>query len=144
MIPPATPVMQPMTIANQKGYPMVNVFCRPAIVKNAKPKVSNTNHALSNRFIIFLDMIAKTNANAVKSRYRISVVQNGETPSITSRIVPPPIATVKPHTYPPNQSKCFAAACLIPDIAKANVPKVSIITCNVCTSCGSLYVIKLD
>ena len=58
------------------------------------------------------------------------VIQNGVTPSIMSRSVPPPIATAIPHTKPPNQSKCFAAAWRIPDMANANVPRNSITLSN--------------
>ena len=57
------------------------------------------------------------------------VIQNGVVPSMTSRMVPPPMATAMPQTYPPNQSKFFAAACLIPEMAKANVPRNSMTCC---------------
>ena len=59
--------------------------------------------------------------------YMDEVIQNGVTPSITSRIVPPPMATAMPQTNPPNQSKCLAAACLMPDTTNVNVPSTSII-----------------
>ena len=55
----------------------------------------------------------------------MEVIQKGTVPSITSRMVPPPMATANPQTNPPNQSKCLFAAMRIPEMAKANVPTTS-------------------
>ena len=97
------------------------------MVKRAKPKVSKTNHALSNFFRYFEKTIVKKRAAKEQVIYMGVVIQKGVIPSITSRTVPPPMATAKPQTNPPNQSYCFDAACLIPDMAKAKVPITSII-----------------
>lgn len=71
--------------------------------------------------------MTNTCATMVQMIYNGEVIQNGGSPSMTSRMVPPPIATAKPQTKPPNQSSCLAAACRIPEIAKANVPRISMI-----------------
>ena len=90
--------MQPIIIATQKGYPKAIVFCNPAIVNKAKPKVSNANQALSNRRIRRPNKMTKSNAAAVQRTYIVFVIQKGVAPSIKSLMVPPPIATANPHT----------------------------------------------
>ena len=118
--------MHPIIIATQKGCPKSKLFCIPAMVNRANPNVSNTNHVFFKRSIYLEKAITMQSAIAVHIIYMELVIQKGVAPNIISRIVPPPMATAIPHTYPPNQSNRFAAACLIPEIAKAKVPRNSI------------------
>ena len=67
-------------------------------------------------------------------------IQNGFTPNIRSRIVPPPIAVAIPTIQAPKTSKCFADAKRIPEIAKAKVPMNSMTTKDV----GSLRVVPIS
>ena len=78
---------------------------------------------LSRRLNDFAKTMTNTCAITVHIIYMDEVIQKGVTPSITSRIVPPPIATAMLHTKPPSQSKCFAAACLMPEMAKSESTK---------------------
>ena len=64
--PPAEPVIQPMMMATQKGWPMASVFCIPAMVKRASPNVSKTNHALSRRLTYLAKIMTESWARAVQ------------------------------------------------------------------------------
>ena len=110
MTPPAEPVMQPMMMATQNGCPMARLFWMPAMVKSARPKVSKTNQAFLSGSIHLPKKTTVSRATPVHIKYIGVVIQKGIVPSMTSRIVPPPMATATPQTYPPNQSKCLAAA----------------------------------
>ena len=122
--------MQPMIIATQKGKPASRVFWIPAIVNNARPRVSKRAHVLLNLVNSFFSITKVKRAAPVHIRYIEFVIQKGTCPSITSRIVPPPIAVASPTTYPPNQSKFFEDADRMPEMANAKVPRNSITNCN--------------
>ena len=123
--PPAEPVIVPMMIATQKAWPQSSVFCKPATVNSARPSVSKKNQVLSSRFNDRAKTMTNICAMNVQMRYIDDVIQNGVTPSIMSRSVPPPIATATPQTKPPNQSKRLAAAWRMPEMANAKVPRNS-------------------
>ena len=70
----------------------------------------------------FLKRIVTRREIPVIITYEGFTIQKGVTPMRRSRIDPPPTAVTKPTTKAPNQSKFFAAARRIPEIAKAKVP----------------------
>ena len=57
-------------------------------------------------------------------------LEGGMTPIMTSLIIPPPIAVVRPKTMTPSRSICFFIANAEPDTAKAIVPNISIAKIN--------------
>ena len=62
--PPAEPVMQPMMMATQIGWPHSMLFWMPATLKSAKPNVSKTNQALSSLRIQWWKSITNRNTQA--------------------------------------------------------------------------------
>ena len=88
----------------------------------ANPMVSKRNHVLFWRMSALPNTATQSTAKAVHTTYVGVCIQNGVSPSIKSRTVPPPTAVVKPTTYAPNKSKRLADAKRMPEMAKANVP----------------------
>ena len=97
-VPDAAPVILPIIIAIQNGYPNVYALLNPTIVNSAKPMVSKIKNVLFSRMTYFPNKITKNMAKAVQIRYIGSVIQAGVTSSSKSRIVPPPIAVANPTT----------------------------------------------
>ena len=120
--PPAAPVIVPIMIAVHQGKPSARVFSTPVTVNTANPMVSKRNHVLFWRMSALPNTATQSTAKAVHTTYVGVCIQNGVSPSIKSRTVPPPTAVVKPTTYAPNKSKRLADAKRMPEMAKANVP----------------------
>ncbi len=70
----------------------------PTTVKSPRPTASKIKKVLLSLTTYLRSPTTKSSASPVTTRYDTFSIQNGGSPSIRSRIVPPPTAVTKPTT----------------------------------------------